>query len=233
MGSTDTDNRILHRSASDSQIERVYSRFSWVYGRTVEHLTARGRNQAIEWLHLNGGEHLCDVGCGAGGGILEMAEQVGDSGQVVGIDIAPGMVSETRRRIRSSAHEQITEVICGDARLLPFSAEAFDGVLLADVLELFQSSEIPTVLCEISRVLTIDGRLSVVSLDKSGESPSPAVRGYELAYRYLPGFSVFGCRPINVDNSLTAAGFDIIAKTTITMGVKWPVTVTTAQVGRK
>ncbi len=41
------------------------------------------------------GERALDVGCGRGAALFPLAEAVGPSGHVTGIDIAPGMVERT------------------------------------------------------------------------------------------------------------------------------------------
>lgn len=47
---------------------------------------------------LRPGQHVLDVGCGAGSTTIPAAGRVGPSGQVTGVDISPGMIEAARHR---------------------------------------------------------------------------------------------------------------------------------------
>ena len=80
---------------------------------------------AIEALGLRGGEAVLDVGCGAGQTVLQLAQRVGDSGRVVGVDVAPGILAVARRRVAGVAGVELVE---GDAAGLGFADGSFDCV---------------------------------------------------------------------------------------------------------
>jgi SAM-dependent methyltransferase len=52
----------------------------------------------MDALSVQSGEHVLDVGCGPGTTAIELAERVGSSGSVVGVDISPAMVAAATRR---------------------------------------------------------------------------------------------------------------------------------------
>lgn len=92
------------------------------------------------------------VGCGDGG-FLAWVEQKGFPAQCVGIDSSIEMLAVSKRkRMRSSL------VLC-DARILPFSSESFDGVILSNVIHWIGAER--TFLEEIARVLNPGGRLVI------------------------------------------------------------------------
>lgn len=81
---------------------------------------------AMELLAPVPGQHLLDIGCGGGGTTLELARRVAPDGDVVGVDIAEGMVSGARRRAdKVGAHN--VELLTADVQVHDLGAERFDG----------------------------------------------------------------------------------------------------------
>ncbi len=74
-------------------------------------------------------------------------------------------------------------------------------------LELFDTPEIPQVLNEVRRILSVGGLFGVVSLSKEG-GRSTASRLYEWAHGRWP--VIFDCRPIYLEASLRGAGYGIV-----------------------
>ena len=58
-------------------------------------------------LHPAPGERALDIGCGRGAALFPLAEAVGPSGRVTGIDLAPGMVEATRRDVRARGYHNV------------------------------------------------------------------------------------------------------------------------------
>src|SRR5438132_8732398 len=57
------------------------------------------RKQLVSSLPLNRGDVVLDVGCGTGLCLPMLAERVGPTGTVVGIDESPQMLAEAERRV--------------------------------------------------------------------------------------------------------------------------------------
>ena len=70
-------------------------------------------------------EHILDVGCGAGQTLIQLAEAVGPGGEVVGVDIAPLLLSIARDQVAGLANVSLIE---GDAQTTPLPAGLFDAV---------------------------------------------------------------------------------------------------------
>jgi ubiquinone/menaquinone biosynthesis C-methylase UbiE len=81
------------------------------------------------------GERALDVGCGRGAALFPLAEAVGPSGRVTGVDVAPGMVERTRADVATAGLERFVEVVLGDAGALDVPAASYD--LVASSLVLF------------------------------------------------------------------------------------------------
>src|SRR5882672_10409553 len=85
------------------------------------------RQRAVDLLDLNEGDRVLDVGCGPGGSFPYLVHTVGQSGQVVGIEISPVININARRRIEKNGWRNV-EVIEADARTVRLPG-TFDGLL--------------------------------------------------------------------------------------------------------
>jgi SAM-dependent methyltransferase len=65
------------------------------------------------------GERVVDVGCGTGANSIALAERVGPSGQVRGIDVSAPMLSR-------AASDDPGQFVPADATTYPFESAAFD-----------------------------------------------------------------------------------------------------------
>jgi len=71
------------------------------------------------------GEHVLDVGCGCGQTLLELAELVGPSGRVQGVDVSPPMTARARER---TAGIEAISLVVADAQTHLFAPASFDAV---------------------------------------------------------------------------------------------------------
>jgi len=79
----------------------------------------------LDGLQLRGGETVLDVGCGLGDDVIELAQRIGPTGRVVGVDVSNVMITEARRRTAALGLPIAFEV--GDARQLRFADGTFDA----------------------------------------------------------------------------------------------------------
>ena len=75
-------------------------------------------------LAARSGEHILDLGCGAGATTAKIAEAVGPEGAVTGIDISPDLLAVARARPGNAG----ASFLEGDAQSWPFEAEGFDAL---------------------------------------------------------------------------------------------------------
>jgi SAM-dependent methyltransferase len=115
-----------------------------------------------EWGVKIGKQKILDVGCGAGGLTLAMAE---NSADCVGIDLNPAHIAEAARL--ASERSVIAEFAAADIlkvgeldRIL--SGRSFQLVILSEVLEhLLTRENVSSLLLQLKKYLASDGRLYV------------------------------------------------------------------------
>jgi len=86
----------------------------------------------IDWLDLPLGSSGFDAGCGVGSNTLLLAEAVGRSGHVTGLDLADDLLRIAGERARQSGHEDRIDFKQGDINNPPFDPDTFDWVWSAD-----------------------------------------------------------------------------------------------------
>jgi ubiquinone/menaquinone biosynthesis C-methylase UbiE len=113
------------------------------------------------------GERALDVGCGRGAVLMRLAEAVGPSGHVTGIDAAPGMVERTRADVNEAGLDAFVEVAVGDAHAVETAPSSFD--LVASSLVLFFLSDPLAALVSWHEALVEGGRLGVTTFGPFNE----------------------------------------------------------------
>jgi arsenite methyltransferase len=110
---------------------------------------------------LEPGEHVLDVGCGAGTDSLVAAQMVGSTGHVIGIDMTPEMLAKARRAADDMGLANVAFVEA-EAEALPFPDESFDVVVSNGVIDLIPDKD--AVFSEIGRVLKPGGRIQIADV---------------------------------------------------------------------
>jgi demethylmenaquinone methyltransferase/2-methoxy-6-polyprenyl-1,4-benzoquinol methylase len=202
--------RVSRVFRSKQQAKSAYDCVSRWYDLLAGGFESTHRDAGVRKLAPGEGDIVLEIGFGTGHSIVALAELVGASGKVYGIDISEGMRDITGVRVETAGLTERVVLQCGDATQLPFDTGFFDGIFISFTLELFDTPEIPLVLSECLRTLRTGGRICVVAMSKEGK-PNAMTRLYEWLHEKLPQY--VDCRPIFVSASLEDAGFHILEVT--------------------
>lgn len=112
-------------------------------------------------VDLKRGGNFLDLGCSAGLYTRSLAQMLGESGDVIGIDISPSMLAEAARRIRKE-HATRASLARADAENLPFADGSFSGAVCGGSLNEF--GDPGRVLRETRRVLEPGGRVAIMGI---------------------------------------------------------------------
>jgi ubiquinone/menaquinone biosynthesis C-methylase UbiE len=195
----------VNRSKEDARAS--YNRLSRWYDVIAGSTEKKYRDWGLEKLSAQPGEKILEIGFGTGHCLVSLAQAVGPTGRLIGVDISDGMLAIARERLQNEGLAERVDLHLGDAAKLDFiEAGGLDGVFMSFTLELFDNPEIPHVLQECHRILKPGGRLVVVSMTKT-EPPGAAVRMYEWFHEKVPNYA--DCRPIFARGSIEQSGFAI------------------------
>jgi ubiquinone/menaquinone biosynthesis C-methylase UbiE len=203
---SDCEPGISRVARSKAEAQATYDRISGWYDLLEGIWEKKSRDIGLRKLGVKEGETVLEIGFGPGHGITALAQMVGESGVVYGIDLSPRMLHIARARMGRQGLAERVELKCGDAVQLPYETTFFDAIFMSFTLELFDTPEIPQVLGECRRVLRNGGRICVVSLSKAG-GLNWIVRLYEWGHQMFP--KLIDCRPLFVQKALQDAGFQI------------------------
>ena len=197
---------VLRVLQSREETRAFYDKIAGVYDLLADRSEQPVRRMGLKMLDARPGERILEIGFGTGHSLIELAQAVGPSGKIFGIDLSEKMVQMARALVRDRGLHERVELTCDDALHLPYESGSLDGVFMGFTLELFDTPEIPQVLAECRRVLKTGGRIVVVGMSRL--APGGLVtKVFEWTHRHFPNY--LDCRPILVRRALEDAGFEI------------------------
>lgn len=157
-----------------------------------------GNPQAI--AALKNGETVIDLGSGAGFDVFLAANQVGENGKVIGIDMTPSMISKARENTIKGKYNNV-EFRLGEIENIPAQDNFADVIISNCVINL--SPEKQKVFNDSFRVLKSGGRIAVSDIVATAELPDDIKNDIALYTGCISGASTVN----EIDKMLKKSGF--------------------------
>lgn len=159
----------------------VFSRHALAYQQRLEQVMARGeargRMRVLELVDAHPGMRVIDLACGPGTLSRRLVQSVSPGGEVVGIDLAPGMIELARASIPGARFEVM------DIERLELADASFDAAVCGHGFQF--APDLGAALREARRVLRLGGRLAAsVPVEETNDSVWTVLDG--VIDRWLP-----------------------------------------------
>jgi ubiquinone/menaquinone biosynthesis C-methylase UbiE len=135
-------------------VREAYTRWAPHYDVTHARTMPRRRDARLA-LGIKRGDRVLDLACGTGLNLGHLQELVGDTGQVVGVDLTPAMLAIARERIALYGWRNV-ELREADAAALPFPDGSFDRAICTYAMNVIPGYV--RAIEEVGRVLAPRGR---------------------------------------------------------------------------
>jgi len=162
-----------------------------------------GCGNPVALASLQPGETVVDLGSGGGFDCFLAAKQVGKTGQVIGIDMTPDMISKARTNAAKIGADNV-DFRLGEIEHLPVADDTADIIMSNCVINL--SPDKLSVFREAYRILKPGGRLAISDILAIGALPDEIRQNLALVSACVGGAATID----DTGAMLTQAGFENI-----------------------
>jgi SAM-dependent methyltransferase len=162
-----------------------------------------GCGNPVALASLKPGETVVDLGSGGGFDCFLAAKQMGETGQVVGVDMTPEMITKARINAEKMGTKNV-EFRLGEIEHLPVADNSADLIMSNCVINL--SPDKLSVYREAYRILKPGGRLSISDVLATAELPDEVQKNLALVAACVGGAATFE----DTEKILEEAGFQNI-----------------------
>ncbi|MDP2178490.1 class I SAM-dependent methyltransferase [Methylicorpusculum sp.] len=155
-----------------AKVAATYDAASDLFDHPANTFWDRFGRDTINRLDLKPGNLVLDVCCGSGASALPAAEQVGDTGHVIGIDLAEKLLNLASAKAKIKSLNNV-EFRRGDMLNTGFDDASFDAVVC--VFGIFFVPDISVAIRELWRVLRPGGKLAITTWGSDFFEPANTV----------------------------------------------------------
>ncbi|MBI9061339.1 MAG: arsenite methyltransferase [Marinilabiliaceae bacterium] len=130
-----------------------------------------------QFAGIKKGDHVLDLGSGAGNDCFVARSQVGDEGQVTGLDFTEAMLAKARQNAEKLCFNNV-EFVKGDIEAIPLPDATYDVIISNCVLNLVPNKV--KAFTQMHRVLKETGHFCVSDIVLEGELPEALQQAAEM-----------------------------------------------------
>lgn len=179
---------------NSEQIRTIFDRIAPVYDQ-LNHWLSLGQHRiwkqmTVKWSGAKPGDTCLDVCCGSGDLAQMLAEQVGSTGQVFGIDFSSAQLAIARQRLQGRYLDLPITWVEADALNLPFPDRQFDAVTMGYGLR--NVTDISGSLKELYRVLKPGAQAAILDFNHPSNQLMRTFQQWYLDAIVVPTAQRFG-----------------------------------------
>ena len=187
------------------------------------------RKFAVSKTGVTGGEKALDVATGTGKLALDLAEKIGDRGEVIGIDFCEEMLHKARGK------KENVELLLATAESLPFPHDIFDCATIGFAMR--NVTDIERTLRETTRTIKPGGKLVCLEFSRPRNRIfrklyriylftilpfiGGLLSGHKEAYTYLPHSIEEFLGPEELKQKMEESGLRDVQFHPLTWGITW------------
>jgi SAM-dependent methyltransferase len=161
-------------SSTEVELSKLYSQLD---GYVPEADLMLGCGIPSQYAGIRKGDHVLDLGCGAGNDCFVVRRLVGETGNVTGLDFTPEMIAKAKDNNARLGYQNV-EFVLGDIEQMPLSDSIFDVVISNCVLNLVPDKQ--KAFSEIMRVLKPGGHFCIADVVVRKKLPAALRTNLEL-----------------------------------------------------
>ena len=162
---------------SDIEISMIGDEYKDIEGHNPDADLGLGCGIPTQFAEINKGDHVLDLGSGAGNDCFVARVIVGETGKVTGLDFTDAMITKAIENNRKLGYTNV-DFVKGDIEEMPLTDNTFDVIVSNCVLNLVPDKH--KAFAEIMRVLKPGGHFCVSDVVLKGNLPEKLRKDAEM-----------------------------------------------------
>ena len=152
----------------DMEVSMIGDEYDNIEGHNPDADFGLGCGLPTQYAQIKAGDHVLDLGSGAGNDCFVARSIVGETGHVTGIDFTEAMLEKANKNLEKTGFTNL-DFVYGDIEDMPLKDDTFDVVISNCVLNLVPDKQ--KAFSEIYRVLKPGGHFCISDVVSTGDLP--------------------------------------------------------------